>query len=150
MDVLSDILSLLKLKSYVSGGFVVGTNVGFDFDSYQGIKCYTVGSGSCWLSIECASTVVLITQGGCVVLPRGVPFCLTKDLTLPRVDFPSGTAVRKISEEILSEEVGSCSILGGHFLLTGGHSDVLLSSLPLIVHIRKESDKDAMRGHWIA
>jgi hypothetical protein len=36
-------------------------------------------------------------------------------------------------------------IAGGHFLLTGSHADMLLGSLPPIVHIRKESDKAAMR-----
>jgi hypothetical protein len=34
---------------------------------------------------------------------------------------------------------------GGHFALTGGHADMILQSLPPIVHIRRESDKAAMR-----
>jgi AraC-like DNA-binding protein len=34
---------------------------------------------------------------------------------------------------------------GGHFLLAGSHADMLLGSLPPIVHIQKESDKAAMR-----
>jgi len=36
-------------------------------------------------------------------------------------------------------------IVGGYFVLTGSHADILLKSLPPIVHIRKESDKAAMR-----
>ena len=48
MDPLSEVLSLLKLKSYVSGGFVLDAATGFDFADYQGMKCYVVGSGSCW------------------------------------------------------------------------------------------------------
>jgi hypothetical protein len=35
--------------------------------------------------------------------------------------------------------------VGGHFVLTGSHAEILLNSLPPIVHIRKESDKAAMR-----
>jgi AraC-like DNA-binding protein len=42
-------------------------------------------------------------------------------------------------------EGGGRYIVGGHFLLTGSHADMLLGSLPPIVHIRKESDKAAMR-----
>ncbi len=42
-------------------------------------------------------------------------------------------------------EAAEHSIAGGHFLLTGTHADILLHSLPPIVHIRKESDKAAMR-----
>ncbi len=145
MDALSDVLSLLKLKSYVSGGFVLDPKAAFDFHSYRGMKCYAIGSGSCWLSIESVPAAVRITEGDCVLLPRGLPFCLGIDPALPRVEFPSNTAVHKLGEETLNEGDGGCSILGGHFFLAGGHSDLLLSSLPPIVHIRKESDREAMR-----
>ena len=145
MDALSDVLSLLKLKSYVSGGFVLDPKVGFDFHSYRGIKCYAVGSGSCWLSIESAPAAVRITEGDCVLLPRGLPFHLGIDLALPRIEFPAATAAHKPGEETLNAADGGCSILGGHFLLAGGHSDILLGSLPPIVHLRKESDREAMR-----
>ncbi len=144
MDPLSEVLSLLKLKSYVSGGFVVDANMGFDFPRYQGIKCYAVSSGSCRLSVQGGPDAVLMTAGDCVLLPRGLPFCLATDLSLPRVNFSPELAVRKASVEVLDGE-GGCSILGGHFVLTGGHSEILLSSLPLIVHIRKQSDKETMR-----
>ena len=43
------------------------------------------------------------------------------------------------------ERVTAAIIVGGHFVLTGSHADILLKSLPPIVHIRKESDKAAMR-----
>jgi len=40
---------------------------------------------------------------------------------------------------------GGSFILGGHFLLTGSHSEVLLHSLPPIVHIRREASRKVMR-----
>ncbi|MCU1261226.1 MAG: AraC family transcriptional regulator [Bryobacterales bacterium] len=40
---------------------------------------------------------------------------------------------------------GDCFIVGGHFALTRNHASILLGVLPPIVHIRKESDKAAMR-----
>ena len=40
---------------------------------------------------------------------------------------------------------GDCLVVGGHFALTGDHAGMLLGILPPIVHIRKESDKAAMR-----
>ncbi len=40
---------------------------------------------------------------------------------------------------------GGSFIVGGHFILAGNHADILLGLLPPIVHIRKESDKAAMR-----
>jgi hypothetical protein len=36
-------------------------------------------------------------------------------------------------------------LLGGNFVLTGKPADILLAELPPIVHIRKESDKTAIR-----
>ena len=40
---------------------------------------------------------------------------------------------------------GDCLVVGGHFALTGDHAGMLLGILPPIVHLRKESDKAAMR-----
>ena len=145
MDPLSEVLSLLKLKSYVAGGFVVDAKLGFEFRKHQGIKCYAVVSGSCWLSVEGVPDAVLITAGDCVLLPRGLPFCLAADLSLPRVPFSRELAALKPGEEVLYDASRGCSIIGGHFLLTGSHSEILLNSLPSIVHIRRESDKETMR-----
>ena len=47
MDPLSDVLSLLKPQSYISGGFGVDGDVAIQFPKYQGIKCYTMVSGQC-------------------------------------------------------------------------------------------------------
>jgi AraC-like DNA-binding protein len=40
---------------------------------------------------------------------------------------------------------GDSFLVGGHFTLAGRHAGILLGVLPPIVHIRKESDKAAMR-----
>jgi len=52
MDPLSDVLSLLKLRSYVSGGFDAGGKWSIQFPQHEGIKCYAVVSGQCWLLVE--------------------------------------------------------------------------------------------------
>src|ERR1700691_928769 len=46
---------------------------------------------------------------------------------------------------VISYLFGDCFIVGGHFTLTGSRADILLGMLPPIVHIRKESDKAALR-----
>jgi AraC-like DNA-binding protein len=38
-----------------------------------------------------------------------------------------------------------CLLVGGNFVFTGKHADILLSELSPIVHIQKESEKSAMR-----
>ena len=145
MDPLSEMLSLLKLQNYVSGGFVVSAEAGFEFPRHPGIKCYAAVSGSCWLLFEGADEAVRIDEGDCVLLPQGLPFCLATDLSLPCVTFPCEVEARKPGDEILYDEAGGCSIVGGHFPLTGRPSEWLLNSLPSIVHIHREADKETIR-----
>jgi Cupin len=52
MDPLSDVLSLLKPRSYVSAGFDAGGQWSIQFPRNAGIKCYAVVSGQCWLCVE--------------------------------------------------------------------------------------------------
>jgi AraC-like DNA-binding protein len=145
MDPLSEVLSMLKPQSYVSGGFGVQGGMSIQFPKHQGIKCYAVISGRCWLAVEGVPDAVMLTAGDCFLLPRGRPFCLATDLSLPRVDISSILAARGAGEAVFNDEAGEQYIVGGHFILTGVHADILLSSLPPIVHIRKEQDKAAMR-----
>jgi AraC-like DNA-binding protein len=139
VDPLSDVLSLLKLQTYVAGGFPVGEATRLEFPRHQGLKCYALVSGACWLAVEGVAEAVLMEAGDCVVLPRGRPFCLATDLSSPGVNFNPDMAVRT------SESTAGCFVLGGHFLMTGNHGDMLLDALPSIAHIRTESNKAAMR-----
>lgn len=145
MDPLSDVLSLLKPRSYMSGGFDVPGDLAIQFPKHQGIKCYAVISGQCWLSVEGTPDPVALTAGDCFILPRGLPFCLASDLTLTPVDFYSLLSGLRNGRTFARNGSGGCYLAGGHFLLSGGQAGMLLGFLPPVVHIRKESDKVAMR-----
>ncbi|MDQ2834956.1 MAG: AraC family transcriptional regulator [Acidobacteriota bacterium] len=144
MDPLSDVLSLLKPRSYMSGGFNFGGESAIQFPRHEGIKCYSVVSGQCWLSVEGVPDAVHLAAGDCFLLPRGRPFSLVTDLALTPVDFRTFLAAHPKSDPAWSIAEGCGFIVGGHFTLTG-NPGVLLDLLPPIVHIRKESDKEAMR-----
>ena len=47
MDPLSDVLSLLKPRSYRAGRFDAGGDISVRFPEHDGIKCYAVVSGQC-------------------------------------------------------------------------------------------------------
>jgi AraC-like DNA-binding protein len=145
MDPLSDLLSLLKPRSLVSGGVGMRRDMAIQWPRHEGIKCYAVVSGQCWLSVEGVTDPVLLTAGDCYLLPPGPPFCLAIDLSVRPVDFGLLRIAGGLGVDISSSDDGGCYLVGGHFQLTGGHADMLLGSLPPIVHIRKESDKTAMR-----
>jgi uncharacterized cupin superfamily protein len=75
MDPLSDVLSLLKPRSYVSAGFDAGGDWSIQFpDQNRLIKCYAVISGACWLSVEGVAEAVHLKAGDCFVLPSGRAF----------------------------------------------------------------------------
>jgi AraC-like DNA-binding protein len=144
-DPLSDVLSLLKPRTYMSGGFDMGGEWSFRFPQHEGIKCYALVSGQCWLSVEGVPDAVRLTTGDCFLLPHGRPFSLASDPALTPVDaftmfrLPLNGAIRAHNGG------GDCFGVGGHFALSGQHADILLEMLPPIVHIRKESDKATLR-----
>ena len=146
MDPLSDVLSLLKLRSYVSGGFDVGGSLSVEFGRHEGIKCYAVVSGQCWLSVDGVADPLRLKTGDCFLLPHGRPFRLATDLTATPVDaLAFFSAPRRNGGIVTINGGGDCFMVGGHFALTGAHAGILLGALPPIVHIRKELDKAALR-----
>lgn len=145
MDPLSDVLSLLKPRSYAAGGFGGNGDISIQFPRHDGIKCYAVVSGQCWLSVESVPDAVRLTAGDCFLLPSGNPFVLASDLTLTPVDYR--TVLRaQLNGAVASQSGGEGAFMvGGHFALAGDHAGILLGVLPPIVHLRKESDRAALR-----
>jgi len=145
MDPLSDVLSLLKLRSYMCGGFDMGGELAVSFGAHDGIKCYAIVSGRCWLVVEGVAEPVGLEAGDCFLLPRGRPFRMASDLALTPVDAHT-LLTRPVNGGVITiNGGGTCACVGGFFALAGAHAEMLLGVLPPIVHIRKEADKAAMR-----
>jgi AraC-like DNA-binding protein len=146
MDPLSDVLSLLKPRSYVSAGFDAGGDWSLRFSNQQPfIKCYAVVSGQCWLSVDGVADAVRLKSGDCFVLPSGRPFRLASDMALAPVD--AGTIFPPPREGgiVSYNGGGDFFLVGSRFAVTGNHAGMLLGMLPPIVHIRKETDQAALR-----
>jgi AraC-like DNA-binding protein len=146
MDPLSDVLSLLKPRSYVSAGFDAGGDWSVQFTTQRDcIKCYAVVSGRCWLSVEGVPDAVRLEAGDCFLLPGGRPFRLASDLALTPVD------AETIFSPVRYGGVASCNgggdffLVGSRFALAGNHAGILLGMLPPIVHIRQASEQAALR-----
>ncbi len=145
MDPLSDVLSLLKLRSYVSGGFEAGGEWAVAFDRPEGIKLYAVTSGECWLTVDGVAEPVRARAGDCFLLPRSRSFRIATDLALTPVDASTilhGREGRRCSR---AHGGGDFFSVGGHFALEGEQAEMLLAMLPPIVHIHKEADREVLR-----
>jgi AraC-like DNA-binding protein len=145
MDPLSDVISLLEPRSYRVGGFEAGGDWSIRFDPFEGIKCYAVSTGACWLAVDGAGEPVLLEQGDCFLLPRGGPFRVASDLSLPSEDWKRHFIGKRDGELVKLNDSRGVTVLGGHFLLAGPHLEMLLGVLPPIVHLRSEAERATLR-----
>lgn len=140
MDPLSDIISFLSLRSYLVGGFEAGGNWSLGFDAYEAVKCYAVTAGTCWIAVEGAGEPVYLQQGDCFMLPRGRPFRIASDLSLPPDDWRRHFLGTQEGAVVKLNEGSGVTVLGGHFALAGPQAEMLIGMLPPIVHVRGETD----------
>jgi AraC-like DNA-binding protein len=145
MDPLSEVLALLKPQSLASGGFMVPGDMAISFPRHQGIKCYAVLAGQCWLAVEGVPDPILLEVGDCFILPRGLPFRLATDLSLAPIHYTLALGHLSKTNDVQGIPEGARYIAGGFFGFTGSHAEMLLHALPPVVHIRQEADKAAMR-----
>jgi len=143
MDPLSDVLSLLKPCSYWAGGFDAGGDWSVRFPRLEGIKCYAVVSGQCWLSVDGTPGGLLLQAGECFLLKQS--FCLASDLALTPVDFKTIFSTPLKGGIFSVNGGGDCFIVGGHFALSGNHANLLLGVLPPVVQLHEEHDKAELR-----
>jgi len=145
MDPLSDVLSLLKLRSSMSGGIDAGGDWCLQFEEHNCFRCVAIVSGHCWLAMDGVSDAVWLGAGDCLVLPHGRPFRLASDLTVPPV------ALKTVIDQPLNGRIrswnggGGCLGISALFTFASSHADILIGVLPPIVHIRNDSGRAAMR-----
>ena len=142
MDPLSDVLSLLKPHIRGAAGFDMGQDWSVWFPAYDGIKCYAVVSGRCWLSMDSVADAVRLEAGDCFVLPQGRPFRLASDLDVPSIE-TSGCSPEGGIETFHGG--GCCFIAGGHFSIASPQVDLLVRTLPSIIQIHDETNRAALR-----
>lgn len=146
MDPLSDVLSMLKPQSYLTAGFDAGGDWAVRFDNQVGqIKCYTVSSGSCLLSVEGVDAPVKLEAGECFVLPTGRSFTLGSDLELTPSAANDVFAQTRRAGVVVHNGGGDVFLAGSRFEVNGRHAAVLLRTLPPILHLQAASDQAALR-----
>ena len=144
MDPLSDVLGLMKPNSYGFRGLNAGGEWALAFPSTEGVKCYAIHSGRCWIALEGGLQSMELHAGDFILLPGRSAFLLYSAPEAPVTDafqfFPSFPA----GETGMLNDGGDCSGVGGFFDFAGLHTDLLLGILPPIVHIRAEATRAAL------
>jgi AraC-like DNA-binding protein len=83
----------------------------------------------------------------CVLLPNGRRFKLARDLAFQSIH------ISELSESDWRDGIakvgggGETMVLGGHFAFAGAHTDMLLGSMPPILRLRDEVDRQGLR--WV-
>ena len=146
-DPLSDVLSFLKPRSYMAGGIDAGPVWAIAFKQDQFFRCFALVSGQCWLRVDGVAGLTRLEAGDFVVLPHGRPFSMMSDPGVKSVDIES-VVMSPLNGRIYSYKGGgACLVLSALFTFAGDHAALSLSVLPPIVHIRKDSDRAAMRWY---
>lgn len=146
MDPLSDILSLLKPSGFGFRGLDAGGDWAIDYGASDGVRCYAIHSGRCWIAIEGEADPTSLSAGDFILLPGGRAYRLFGGAPATPIDayrfFPTVPA----GETAVLNGGGECAGVGGFFSFKGLHAERLLEVLPPIVHISAEPSKAALRG----
>lgn len=145
MDPLSDIISFLRLRSYLVGGFEAGGSWSVGFDAHEAVKCNAITAGACWIAVEDAGEHVFLQEGDCFMLPRGRPFQIASDLSLPPDDWRRHFLGTEEGALVNLNDGSGVTVLGGHFALSGPQAEILLGMLPPIVHLRGDTEAEMPR-----
>ena len=144
MDPLSDILSLLRPRAYVTGLLSAGDPWSLQLPAYRGIKCYMVVAGTCWLAVK-DEPEARLREGDCLLLPHGKPFVLASDLGLTPRDARTVVSSTTRYNGVLALTPGENFLLAGTHFDLGGDADFLLSILPPVVSFAGEEQCASMR-----
>jgi AraC-like DNA-binding protein len=147
MDPLSEVLSLLKPRSYITAGFDAGGPWALTLDDLAGrIKCYAVIKGTCWLTIAGIDEPASLQAGDCFVLPSGRSVRIGSDLHVePQL-------ARDVLDPTRSGNVvtynggGDVFLVGSRFEVNGPHAEVLLRTLPPLIQVEASRDQARLRG----
>jgi AraC-like DNA-binding protein len=144
MDPLSDVLGLMKPNSYGFRGLNAGGKWALAYPATEGLKCYAIHSGICWIALEGEAEAMALHPGDFILLAGRSAFRLFSapdaDVTSAFEFFPSFPA----GETGVLNGGGDCSGVGGFFDFAGLHTELLLGILPPIVHIRAEATREAL------
>lgn len=134
-------LALLRPDSYGFRGLDAGGNWAIAFGAAEGVKCYAIESGACWIALDDVAEPTRLEAGDFILLPGRGAFRLYDGADAVPLDAESFFPSVPVGETAVLNGGGGCAGVGGFFDFAGMHTDMLLGILPPIVHIRAEETR---------
>lgn len=144
MDPLSNALALLRPRYLKTGAADVGGDMAVRVAAHDGLFCYAVLNGGCWLVLDGTEPIRLIA-GDCVILPSGSAFRIASDPALPPIDADQLFAGRPNGGVTTYNGGGDCFLYAGHFGFDRRDAGMVMTCLPPVVHIREEDARATLR-----
>ncbi len=151
MDPLSDVLAVVRPRSYMSAGFDAAGAWSVRFPAQEGtIKTGAMVSGHCWLALEDGSAPRCLEPGDSFLLPHGRAFRLASDPALPPAEASVIFAGSRNGGIVTYNGGGDVFLVSSRFTLDGaptgdGATGLLPRLLPPLVHIRGNGEPAALR-----
>ncbi|WP_179405069.1 AraC family transcriptional regulator [Burkholderia guangdongensis] len=140
MDALSDVLSLLKVRSGLSSRFEGEGAWAFRFPAYQHMKFGTVLRGRLYLRMADDAELRVIEEGDVYLLTNGRPFCSASVPGCEPLDGPATYRSIRGADGVVRfrgpGEVAPVSLASGRFIFEGDATSTLLRHLPALIHLR--------------
>ena len=142
MDPLSDVFLLLRVESILSARIEVLGPWSMRFSEYEHIKFAGVLEGSFFLWFEDGSAPVKLNAGDFYLLTRGQPYCTGSDPSIKPIDGREVMATCRCPDGIVRYGDGGekMSAAGGRFTFDAHTSELLLKSLPPLIHVPATSE----------
>lgn len=142
MDLLSDVLALLDVRSVLPNALTVGGPWCMVFRAYDGIKMGAVLMGECWLKPD-GEAAIRLTKGDAWLLSGGRPYLMGSDLSLSPVEARSVYAGAADGVAHYGGEVDFIAI-AGRTVFDPAQAGLLLDLLPSLIHLPWSTDAEVL------
>lgn len=148
-DPLSEILTLVRARHILSGGFRAGGRWAIRFPVPKAAKFAAIVQGACWLALEGVGTPPVWLEAGDVILLNGRhALVMSSD---PDVEpTPAATVFADVGADGIAKWNGADTFynIGGHLELDDTCASLLLDALPPLIHVRA-SAAEASALQWM-
>jgi len=137
IDPLTDVLTVLKLESFLSRRVEGFGPWALRFPAYRHMKFGGVLEGRRWLWLHGADEAIVLEEGDFYLITGGSPYCFASDPDARPQDGMKVMAKGLDTDGIVRFGKGTLRTvgIGGRFVLDEEASGILLSSLPPLIHL---------------